>query len=99
MGLVGAAVSGSFHKHALVLLAAVLACWPHAAEACTVCMGDVNSKAGPAMNAAIFLMLGCIGFMLSAAAAFGFYLMKRAGGPLPPHTEFDDLSSGEDDTH
>ena len=76
-----------------VIVAALLLHLPATASACTVCMGDVNSKTAPAINAAIFLMLGCIGAMLAAAAAFGFYLMKRANAPLPPHAEFP-----EDDT-
>jgi hypothetical protein len=64
-----------------------LANWPVTAAACTACMGDVNSKTAPAINAAIFLMLGCIGFMLASLAGFGIYLMKRANAPLPPHAE------------
>ena len=72
---------------ALVVFAtAALAHLPSTASACAVCMGDVNSKTAPAINAAIFLMLGCIGFMLASATAFGIYLMKRANAPLPPHT-------------
>ena len=59
--------------------------FPATAGACSICMGDVNSRSAPAMNDAIFLMLGCIGFMLSCLAAFGFYLFKRANAPLPPH--------------
>jgi hypothetical protein len=76
-----------------VIFAAALGNFPATAAACTVCMGDVNSKTAPAINAAIFLMLGFIGFMLAAAAGFGFYLMKRANSPLPPHTEFTDDDS------
>lgn len=80
-------------SRALVLITAVvLAQLPVTASACTACMGDANSKIGPAMNAAIFLMLGFIGAMLACAAAFGFYLMKRANSPLPPHAEFDGLN-------
>lgn len=80
------------------LLAAVLVTLPETLHACTICMGDVNSKAGPAINGAIFLMLGCIGCMLSAAAGFGLYLFKRASGPLPPHAEFNETDSGAE-TH
>ena len=50
-------------------------------------MGDVNSKIAPAINDAIFLMLGCIGFMLASFAGFAIYLMKRSSAPLPPHAE------------
>lgn len=79
-----------------VLSAAALTHLPATASACTACMGDANSKIGPAMNAAIFLMLGCIGSMLAALAAFAFYLLKRAGSPLPPHAELARLIPTED---
>ena len=69
-----------------VISAAALVHLPSTASACAACMGDVNSKTAPAMNAAIFLMLGVIGSMLTSAAAFGIYLMKRASAPLPPKT-------------
>lgn len=81
-------------QRALVAIAAVsLAQLPATASACTACMGDANSKIGPAMNAAIFLMLGFIGTMLACAAAFGIHLMKRANAPLPPHAEFEQAES------
>jgi hypothetical protein len=80
-----------------VLATAVLAHLPSTAGACTVCMGDVNSKMAPAMNAAIFLMLGCIGFMLASAAAFGIYLMKRASAPLPPHAGLTSVINSSED--
>jgi hypothetical protein len=67
-----------------VTVAAALFHLPSTTKACAVCMGDVNSKTAPAMNAAIFLMLGVIGSMLASAAAFGIYLMKRGSLPLPP---------------
>ena len=68
-----------------VIATAVLVHLPSTAGACSVCMGDVNSKTAPAMNAAIFLMLGVIGSMLASAAGFGIYLMKRSNMPLPPN--------------
>lgn len=80
-----------------VIFAAALTHLPTTAMACTACMGDANSKIGPAMNAAIFLMLGCIGFMLACAAAFGFHLMKRANSPLPPHAEFNHMNHSPED--
>ena len=60
---------------------------PSAADACAVCTGGDDSKVGPAINAAIFLLLGCIGGVLGGLVGFGFYLMKRAGAPLPPVAE------------
>lgn len=81
----------------VVLAAAVLVQLPSSAHACSVCMGDVNSKTAPAINAAIFLMLGCIGLMLASAAGFGIYLMKRANAPLPPHAGLtSDINPPED---
>jgi hypothetical protein len=61
-----------------------------AAQACTVCMGDPTSSTAEAMNAAIFLMLGCIGGVLALLSAFGIYLYRRAQNPAPPHSEFTD---------
>ncbi len=69
-------------------LSAVLVQLPATAAACATCMGDTNSKSAGAMNAAIFLMLGCIGGVLGLLTAFGLTLMKRASAPLPAHSEF-----------
>jgi hypothetical protein len=52
-----------------------------AAMACAVCMGANDSPIAPAVNAAIFFMLGCIGCMLAGVAAFAFYLFKRKASP------------------
>lgn len=83
----------------LLLLVAFLSHLPTVANACTACMGDANSKVGPAMNAAIFVMLGCIGFMLSSLAGFGIYLMKRASAPIPPHADIAQMPNiPEEDT-
>ena len=76
-----------------VTFAVALTHLPATASACAACMGDVNSKIAPAMNAAIFVMLGAIGLMLALAASFGLYLMKRANAPVPPtHSPEDDHS-------
>ncbi len=70
---------------------------PSAAQACTVCMGDVNSKSAGAINAAMFLMIGVIGTMLASFGVFAFYLSRRAAGPVPPHAEFgQSMSDGQD---
>jgi hypothetical protein len=60
---------------------------PLFASACSVCMGDPNSKSAGAINAAIFLMLAFIGGVLALLVAFGLSLMRRANAPLPPHLE------------
>ena len=62
----------------LAMGAAGLAHLPATAGACAACMGDVNSKTAPAMNDAIFLLLGCIGFTLASLAGFAIYLMNRS---------------------
>lgn len=70
------------------LLAALAATYgPATVQACTVCMGGDDSKIGPAINAAIFLLLGCIGGVLALLVAFAITLMKRANAPLPPEAE------------
>ncbi len=79
----------------LLGLAAALALtqFPSTAAACTVCMGDPNSKFAGASNAAVFLLLGFIGTVLALLVAFGVTLMKRANSPLPPHAEFSQSES------
>ena len=79
------------------VLAVVCLCIPATADACTACMGDPASKTAGAMNAAIFLMIGCVGLMLSSLGGFAFYLIKRGGAPLPPHAELDDSLNSSDD--
>lgn len=51
---------------------------PIAANACTACMGDPNSKTAGAINAAVFLMIGFVGLMLGSFGAFAWYLSRRA---------------------
>ncbi len=60
---------------------------PATASACTVCMGADDSRIGPAINAAIFLLLGCIGGVLGLLVAFAITLMKRANAPFPPEAD------------
>jgi hypothetical protein len=69
------------------LAALALMHWPTAARACTVCMGADDSQIGPAINAAIFLLLGCIGGVLALLVAFAITLMRRANAPLSPEAE------------
>ena len=75
---------------------ALLALWPAAASACSVCMG-ATSKTGPAINGAIFLMLGFIGLVLGAVGAFAYNLAKRARSPLPPHADISQMTTGQED--
>ena len=48
------------------------------ASACAVCLGGSDSAVRPALNAAIYVMLGAIGSMLACLACFMVYLNKRA---------------------
>jgi hypothetical protein len=73
------------------LMAFGLAQFPSAAQACSACMGDPNSNEASAINAAIFLMLGCIGGVLGLFIAFGIYLYRRAQLPIPPHVELAEM--------
>ena len=73
--------------HLLLLLAVIVALLPRTSSACAVCMGGSDSAIAPAMNAAIFLMLGFIATMLAGIGGFIFYLSRRAKMPVPPHEE------------
>ena len=75
---------------------ALLLALPGAASACSVCMG-ASSKSGPAINGAIFLMLGFLVLVLGSIGAFIFNLAKRARSPLPPHAELSQMTPGPED--
>lgn len=72
---------------AIALLAVLTAALPQTSQACAVCMGASDSAVAPAINAAIFLMLGFVGIMLGGAGGFAFYLFRRGKLPAPPHEE------------
>lgn len=88
--------SRRFLKLALCSLASFVLS-PGMASACSVCMG-ANSKTGPAINAAIFLMLGFLFMVLGSVGAFIYNLAKRARSPLPPHAEFSQMTTGQEDS-
>ena len=56
-------------------------------------MGGADTSVAPAMNGAIFLMLGFVGFMLSSAAGFIVYLARKARAPMRPNAEIARLLS------
>jgi hypothetical protein len=60
---------------------------PHAARACDVCMGGKDPTIRPAVNGAIFFMLGIVGMMAGGVGFFMRYLARRAAMPLPAYTE------------
>jgi len=78
--------------------AALFGILPATTSACSVCMGNPNTKAAGAMNGAIFLMLGFVALMLSVLGAFIYHLVKRANAPLPPHAEVSATMPAEDDS-
>jgi hypothetical protein len=87
-------------RMAAIILAAMTLYIPRTAEACAACFGSGDSTGvggggpggpGGPMNAAIFLMLGCIGGVLSLLCAFAIYLYKRSQAPIPPHVQLAEL--------
>jgi hypothetical protein len=73
------------------LLSLGLLLLPMSASACSVCMGDPNSKAAGAINAAIFLMLGFILSMLGLLVAFGVHLYRRSQSEIPEHLQLAEM--------
>jgi hypothetical protein len=66
------------------------------AQACPMCMG-ADSTTGPALNGAIFFMLGILATVFAGIAAVVFSFWRRAKSPPPPHVELvHSLSSGVD---
>jgi hypothetical protein len=64
-----------------------LVAMPMAARACDQCMGGKDPNIRPAINGAIFFMLGMVALMLTGLSCFMRYLAKRAKAPLAPHIE------------
>jgi len=60
---------------------------PTAARACDACMGGKDPTVRPAINGAIFFMLGMVGFMAGGVGFFIHHLSKKAAMPLPSYTE------------
>lgn len=67
--------------------ACALAALPHAALACDACMGGKDPQIRPAVNGAIFFMLGMVALMATCVGLFMRYLAKRANMPLAPHDQ------------
>ncbi len=64
-----------------------LAMMPGAARACDVCMGGKDPTIRPAVNGAIFFMLGLVAMMATGLGFFMRYLAKRDDMPMPPCQE------------
>jgi len=67
--------------------ALALAAMPAAAQACDQCMGGKDPTIRPAVNGAIFFMLGLVAMMASGVGLFMRYLAKRAKAQPEPHVE------------
>jgi hypothetical protein len=82
---------GVFSLSSLWFAALLVSALPRVSSACSVCMGDPNSREAGAMNAAIFLMLGFIFSVLALLVASAVYLYRRSQAPVPPHVQIADL--------
>ena len=54
---------------------------------CDQCMGGKDPNIRPAVNGAIFFMLGLVALMAGGVGLFMRYLAKRAHAPLAPHEQ------------
>lgn len=61
-----------------LIAALMIVAVPRAAFACPVCFGQSDSPLAWAVNMGVFVMLGFVGVVLSAFAAFMVYLVRRA---------------------
>ena len=62
----------------VALFTALLLAVPRAALACPVCFGQSDSPMAKGVNMGIFFLLGVVGLVLAAFAAFFVYLARRA---------------------
>ena len=60
------------------LLAALMLSAPRVALACPVCFGQSDSPMAQGVNMGIFFLLGVVGCVLAAFAAFFVYLARRS---------------------
>jgi hypothetical protein len=72
---------------ALTVAALALAAMPGMARACDACMGGKDPTIRPAVNGAIFFMLGLVASMATGVGFFMRYLSTRARIPMAPHEE------------
>jgi len=71
----------------LQLIVLALALVPCAARACDQCMGGKDPNIRPAVNGAIFFMLGMVAMMATGVGFFMRYLAKRAHAPMTQHEQ------------
>ena len=88
--------SSRIAARAFAVLASALLLAPKPLLACAVCMG-AESNVRPAINAAIFVMLGFIGSMLAGIGGFAWYLARRARQPQPDYDRI--LGRNEEKRH
>ena len=70
-------------RHSLALVASLFLAAAGDAHACAVCMGGADSSNGPALNGAIFFMLGCLGLMFGGIGAVAYGIWRRRGQRPP----------------
>lgn len=58
-------------------------------------MGGPDSKSGPALNGAIFFMLGMLGLVFSGIGAVIYQFVRRARNPLPNPVDIANALSSE----
>jgi hypothetical protein len=80
-------VKTKIRRLAVTWTALALALMPNFARACDACMGAKDPTIRPAVNGAIFFMLGMVALMATGVGLFMRYLAKRAHMPLAPHEE------------
>jgi len=61
-----------------VLLTTLMLTVPRIALACPVCFGQSDSPMAQGVNMGIFVLLGVVGCVLAAFAAFMVYLARRS---------------------
>lgn len=63
--------------HSLPIVVGVLLAAAAETQACSVCMGAPDDPKGPALNGAIFLMLGCLAAMFGGIGAVACSIWRR----------------------
>jgi hypothetical protein len=66
-----------------VALAGVFLAAAGEVHACPMCMGGADAANGPALNGAIFFMLGCLGVMFAGIGAVAYGIWRRRGQQTP----------------
>lgn len=81
-----------------LLIAGVLLAMPAAAEACSVCFGDPDSRLTAGAFAGVLTLMGIIGFVLVSIAGTGVFFVRRARllASRPGAVDGDETGEGSD---